>query len=146
MDMKAGAESGWDFTTRWIFDNKGSPYANLSHIQTRRNVPADLNAFLYMDFMTMYKMFLKLNMQRKAHYYYELGQEWKRNIEKFLWCEEDGIWYDYDLKLEKHRRYFYMSNFTPLWAKAMELSDMNNRIPRILQYIITNGILGMQKL
>ncbi|ELW63221.1 Trehalase [Tupaia chinensis] len=43
-ELKAGAESGWDFSSRWLV---GGPNPNaLSSIRTSRLVPVDLNAFL----------------------------------------------------------------------------------------------------
>lgn len=43
-ELKAGAESGWDFSSRWLI---GGPNPNLlSSIRTSKLVPVDLNAFL----------------------------------------------------------------------------------------------------
>ena len=41
-DLRAGAESGWDFSSRWLADP-----GDLSTIRTTRIVPVDLNALLY---------------------------------------------------------------------------------------------------
>lgn len=41
-DLRAGAESGWDFSSRWLADP-----ADLSTIRTTRIVPVDLNSLLY---------------------------------------------------------------------------------------------------
>ncbi|MCA8902558.1 MAG: alpha,alpha-trehalase TreF [Hyphomonas sp.] len=41
-DLRAGAESGWDFSSRWLTDPD-----DLSTIRTTRIVPVDLNALLY---------------------------------------------------------------------------------------------------
>lgn len=43
-ELKAGAESGWDFSSRWLVG--GLTPNPLSSIQTSRFVPVDLNAFL----------------------------------------------------------------------------------------------------
>lgn len=40
-ELKAGAESGWDFSSRWLRDP-----GSLSSIRTSKFVPVDLNAFL----------------------------------------------------------------------------------------------------
>lgn len=43
-ELKAGAESGWDFSSRWLV---GGPNPDsLSSIRTSKMVPVDLNAFL----------------------------------------------------------------------------------------------------
>ena len=43
-ELKAGTESGWDFSSRWLV--KGPNPNLLSSIQTSKLVPVDLNAFL----------------------------------------------------------------------------------------------------
>lgn len=41
-DIASAAESGWDFSSRWLADGH-----TLASIQTTRVIPADLNAFLF---------------------------------------------------------------------------------------------------
>ncbi len=41
-DLRAGAESGWDFSSRWLDDPR-----RLSSIRTTAILPSDLNAFLF---------------------------------------------------------------------------------------------------
>lgn len=43
-ELKSGAESGWDFSSRWLVG--GPDPDSLSSIRTSRMVPVDLNAFL----------------------------------------------------------------------------------------------------
>jgi alpha,alpha-trehalase len=42
-DIASAAESGWDFSSRWMSDPRGG----LAMLRTTRIIPADLNAFLY---------------------------------------------------------------------------------------------------
>lgn len=90
--MKSGAESGWDFTSRWIFDKQGEPSNTLSNIQTRRNIPVDLNSFLYKAFQTMGKFYLILQQDQSANYWMNMAEKWKIAIENILYNEEDGMW------------------------------------------------------
>jgi alpha,alpha-trehalase len=41
-DIASAAESGWDFSSRWMADGH-----SLSSLRTSSILPADLNAFLY---------------------------------------------------------------------------------------------------
>jgi alpha,alpha-trehalase len=41
--LASAAESGWDFSTRWL----GRSSTSLSSIKTSRIIPVDLNVFLY---------------------------------------------------------------------------------------------------
>lgn len=43
-ELKAGAESGWDFSSRWLVRDQNPDL--LSSIRTSKLVPVDLNAFL----------------------------------------------------------------------------------------------------
>ncbi|KAJ2795272.1 hypothetical protein H4R21_005176 [Coemansia helicoidea] len=46
-DLAAAAESGWDFSTRWVRDPDAPRAVVLQTIRTSQVVPADLNAILY---------------------------------------------------------------------------------------------------
>jgi alpha,alpha-trehalase len=39
-------------------------------------------------------------------------------IYKVLWNNDQGAWFDYDLRLKKQRLNFYPSNVSPLWAEC----------------------------
>lgn len=57
-ELKAGAESGWDFSSRWLI---GGPNPNsLSGIRTSKLVPVDLNAFLCQAEELMSKFYSRL--------------------------------------------------------------------------------------
>ena len=45
-NIKAGAESGWDFSYRWCITNNRSEMPNLLNISTQYIIPVDLNAIL----------------------------------------------------------------------------------------------------
>jgi len=45
-EIRSGAETGWDFSSRWIFPNSSSSYP-LSNISTSLTIPVELNCFLY---------------------------------------------------------------------------------------------------
>lgn len=90
--MKSGAESGWDFTARWFFGKDGEISDKIQHIQTRRNIPVDLNAFLYKGFTVMYKFYMIIRKPEDANYWLNLSESWKDAIENVFYNEEDGMW------------------------------------------------------
>lgn len=53
MDLKAGAESGWDFTSRWYIDGDGHNNGTLRDTRTSQILPADLNALLCLSEKTL---------------------------------------------------------------------------------------------
>lgn len=92
VNLKSGAESGWDFTSRWIFDDKGEPSSDLRLIHTRRNIPVDLNSFLYKAFAHMGRFYMILHQEQPSSYWVQMAEKWKSAINKILYHEEDGIW------------------------------------------------------
>jgi alpha,alpha-trehalase len=81
INMKSGAESGWDFSSRWFIVDEGHNEGNLSHISTRNVVPVDLNAFVCMNARMLSEMFRKVGDDRKAQMYHDKYIEWKRAIQ-----------------------------------------------------------------
>ena len=52
-ELKAGAESGWDFSSRWFAGNKDSNDATLKDIYTSAVIPTDLNALMCLNEYTL---------------------------------------------------------------------------------------------
>ncbi|KAJ8927272.1 hypothetical protein NQ314_020275 [Rhamnusium bicolor] len=139
-NLKGAAESGWDFSSRWIFDNKGGVNANLTRIQTSRIVPVDLNAYLCKAFEELSRFYLLLGNQAKSKQWQEKVDSWKKSIELVLYDKKDGIWYDYDISLSRLRKYFFPSNFAPLWTESYERHLGKLYGSRAAKYIRNQGI------
>nr|QUU43766.1 trehalase [Trichogramma dendrolimi] len=115
-NVKAGAETGWDFSARWFVDAKGEPSLDLADITTEDIIPVDLNSFLEQNARTLARYNRKKNNFKKMKYYTSVAKEYRRGIDEVLWNEVDGIWYDWDTKHHKPRRLFYATNLTPLYT------------------------------
>lgn len=134
-DVKSAAESGWDFSSRWFIDGKGGNTGNLTNIHTKDIIPVDLNAIFANALQTMaYFRGILIYPRKGAHWAY-LAKQWRNNINEVLWNDEDGVWYDYDLKNNIHRKYFYPTNLSPLWMGAVEKSLIRGYAPRVLGYL-----------
>ncbi|CAH0564209.1 unnamed protein product [Brassicogethes aeneus] len=118
-DLKSGAESGWDFSTRWIFQDD-TKKTNLSDIKTRRNIPVDLNAFLQRAFADLGELYKKIGNYKKSKEWRNYASLWNRNINTVLYDEKDGIWYDYDNVKGVLKKGFYPSNFAPLFSMSYD--------------------------
>lgn len=90
-DIRAAAESGWDFSGRWFKD-----HGNMSSIHTTEIIPIDLNALLYHHEMLLAEAYeLTGNSELHAHYLMAAGRR-KNALQKYMWDEEDGFFHDYD--------------------------------------------------
>ncbi|KAJ0171158.1 hypothetical protein K1T71_013357 [Dendrolimus kikuchii] len=133
-ELKAAAESGWDFSSRWfIFNdtNKG----NLTHLKTRSIIPVDLNAIICWNAKLMVDFHTKLGNIPKAQYYRNVHAEFMEAIEQVLWHEDVGAWLDYSLESNRKRDYFYPSNISPLWAGCYDKERRDYYVNRVINYL-----------
>jgi len=95
-NIRAAAESGWDFSTRWM-DTTGK----LETIQTTNIIPIDLNCLLYHLELDVAKSYSVQGNEAKYKYYYNKAQQRKIAIQKYCWSPKQGWFMDYNWK-EKH--------------------------------------------
>lgn len=143
-NLKSGAESGWDFSSRWFFDSQGGNEAGLSGIALSRIIPVDLNSYLCRSFQILAKFYNILGDSKGCLYWNRKTCYWKQAISDVLWNEQDGIWYDFDIKLGKQRKYYYPSNLAPLWTEAFSAHDGKRLGKRALNYLKKHKILDFQ--
>ena len=96
-DLRAAAESGWDFSSRWLGDN-----ATLTTIRTTDIIPVDLNSLLFQLEKTIAK---GCAVQREFACTASFTQEAERRavaINRVLW-HADGYYADYDWRLQRVR-------------------------------------------
>uniref|UniRef100_A0A8C5LB62 Trehalase n=1 Tax=Jaculus jaculus TaxID=51337 RepID=A0A8C5LB62_JACJA len=138
-ELKAGTESGWDFSSRWLV---GGPNPDLlSSIRTSKLVPVDLNAFLCQAEELMSKFYSILGNDAQATTYRNLRAQRLAAMEAILWDEQKGAWFDYDWQNRKKNVEFYPSNLTPLWAGCFSNPDVADKA---LKYLEDSKILTYQ--
>lgn len=91
-DVRAAAESGWDFSSRWLAAGKG-----LESIRTTRLVPVDLNSLIYGLEMQIASESTALGDKEAATAYAQRAERRAAAIHAFLWDEQAGHYVDYDL-------------------------------------------------
>ena len=90
-DIRAAAESGWDFSSRWCRDGK-----SLATINTTDIVPVDLNSLLHHLESTIAEFYFAEGMDEKALLFDERALKRKAAIEKWLWSKKEQFYVDYD--------------------------------------------------
>lgn len=100
----------------------------------------DLNAFLCKSFRLLSEFYGKVGNSAKQEQWASQAQQWQKNIEMFLYNEDDGIWYDFDYDLQRQRQYFFASNFAPLWADCYDLSKKVEQGKKAAAYFVKTGL------
>jgi alpha,alpha-trehalase len=94
-ELRAGAESGWDFSSRWFGDGR-----TLATIRTTRLVPVDLNSLMVGMEQAIAANCATLGDRPCATRFERLAATRAAAIRRYLW-NPDGFFADYDLD---HRR------------------------------------------
>lgn len=97
-DLRAAAESGWDFSSRWFGDA-----GTLGSIRTTRLLPIDLNSLLYGLECAIVAGADAQGETTLASDFRERAQLRAQAIERYFWNEDAGYYADYDLDLAETR-------------------------------------------
>jgi len=110
--IRAAAESGWDFSSRWFADEQ-----NIETICTCNMVPVDLNCLLYNLEKTLAKAFYLKNEQSNGINYSKKASKRQDAIQKYLWIEQEKIFTDYNMITKKPNQVVNMSMVYPMVFK-----------------------------
>ncbi len=111
-NLRAGAESGWDFSSRWFSDT-----VNLATIETIHIVPVDLNGLLHAYELVLEKAAAYIGKQADAKFYKEKAAERKRSILKYCWNSRLNYFFDYDSKRQRTTDKWSLAGTMPLFVK-----------------------------
>jgi alpha,alpha-trehalase len=90
-NVRAAAESGWDFSGRWFADGK-----SLATIHTTDIVPVDLNSLLYNIEMTIAGCLAMRRDETGRQRFLLLARLRAKALNDYCWSEGDGFYMDYD--------------------------------------------------
>ncbi|EEB13930.1 Trehalase precursor, putative [Pediculus humanus corporis] len=139
-ELKAAAETGWDFSSRWFIKN-GTNKGNLTDTKTKYIVPVDLNSILYWNAKLLCYFSKMVGNITKANYYESKASEILKAVTEVLWVDEVGAWLDYDLINEKERDYFFPTNMAPLWTGCYDESKKEYIVGKVMKYIQQKQIM-----
>lgn len=91
-DLRAGAESGWDFGSRWLRDGK-----TLASIHTTEIVPIDLNSLLWFTEKAIARRCAGLGDQPCAVDFTSRAQRRAAAIDRYLWFAAEDRFGDWDV-------------------------------------------------
>jgi alpha,alpha-trehalase len=110
-ELRAGAESGWDFSSRWF-----SAPLNLETIQTTDFIPVDLNALLYHLESLIAELSLASGASNEARDFLKLAEKRKQSVSKYLWDEMSATFRDYNWKRQAISPRVTVAMVTPLFV------------------------------
>ncbi len=126
-DLRAAAESGWDFSSRWLGDEH-----HLTTIRTTAIVPIDLNSLLYGMERAIASGCAAAHEPACARAFTARARRRRRAIDRYLWDRRLGYFSDYDWRSGRRTDELTAATLYPLFvglANARE-ADSVARVAR----------------
>jgi len=109
--IRAAAESGWDFSSRWFADK-----LTLDTICTTDILPVDLNCIMLHIEGTLERFYTVLGRDEEAQAMRKAHERRARGIQAIFWNEEHQFYFDFNWVLQKHTGVWSVAGVFPLFA------------------------------
>src|SRR5437763_10494593 len=108
-------ESGFDISFRF------GPYGAATH----HYAPVCLNSLLFKTEKDLQGMSQLLGKNNDAQEWRKLAEARQKAVQKYLWDEQQGLFFDYNFEAGKRSEYRYATTFYPLWAGLATQAQAN---------------------
>ncbi|AKR49256.1 MULTISPECIES: alpha,alpha-trehalase TreF [Acetobacter] len=117
-DLRAAAESGWDFSSRWLADGK-----TLTTIQTTSLLTIELNCLMVHLDQTLSHAYALNGQEDKAAYYAQQAEILRSGINRFLWNEKQGAYFDYNWRTGRQTDILSIATSMPLFLHQASVNQ-----------------------
>lgn len=124
-------ESGFDITNRF-----GPFSADILHY-----APVCLNVLLYQMEQDLTHFYQLLDRQWDAQIWQARAQHRHQLINRYLWDDEAGLYYDYNAHTEQRRPYDFVTTFMPLWAGLASPYQAMRVVDNLYKFEAPGGLL-----
>lgn len=134
-ELASGAETGWDFSSRWLKDHE-----TLHTIMASQIIPVDLNCIMHRMEKNLNEFHTTLNQNHLALKYEKAIESRQEGITAILWNATENNWKDYLLDRNAQSSVISISNYFPLWSQSF---DINNKhiTHSILKSLQSSGLI-----
>ncbi len=137
LHLRAAAESGWDFSSRWFKDPD-----DIKTIHTADIIPVDLNSLLYMLEETIadgYSTFLHPIMVRR---YRKKAAQRKAAMNQYLWSDKKQFFVDYNFHTRRRTGVLSLAAVFPLYTGIASKEQAAAVAYRLKEdFLKTNGLV-----
>ncbi|SFV31018.1 alpha,alpha-trehalase TreA [Thermoflavifilum thermophilum] len=114
-NIRAAAESGMDFSSRWFADNR-----SLGTIITTHLIAVDLNCLLYHLEKTIARSYAVTGNYLQQKQYEHLAELRKQHLLKYCWDAQQQAFTDYDFTQKKYSPRISLASMYPLFFKLAD--------------------------
>ena len=144
--LRAAAESGWDFSSRWFKDKN-----DFATIHTTDIIPVDLNCLLVNLEKTIANAFRLSGNLPVAEKFEKIAYRRSESIETYCWNEKEGFYFDYDYIENRQKDSFTVAAAFPLFFEIASKAQAD-KVARVMEekllspggFITTNETTNQQ--
>ena len=116
-EIAAAAESGWDFSSRWMADGQ-----NLHRARTSEILPVDLNSIMYRFETNLQQLHAMSGDSLSAMQYAAAARKRQQAMAQLMWSDSRRQWIDFHWPTSQPLTSAptSSSNWLPLWAGAFD--------------------------
>jgi alpha,alpha-trehalase len=120
-DIRAAAESGWDFSSRWLADSR-----TLATIDTTDIVPIDLNSLLFGLEQAIHSGCDRAGDEGCAREFARRAAQRQAAIDRYLWDERRGVYLDYQRRTKARVPRLSAAALYPLFLAVASAPQANS--------------------
>jgi alpha,alpha-trehalase len=133
-NLRSGAESGWDFSSRWFADEK-----TIATIQTTDIIPVDLNCLLYNLEMVIAKGKMLTRGEIASSKYKNIAARRKAAILKYCWNAAANYFCDFNIITKQKKSNITAAGLYPLFVKIATAAQAAGVTTTATKYLLKPG-------
>lgn len=134
LDIRAAAESGWDFSSRWLKDP-----TDMGTIHTTDIIPVDLNCLLYDLEQTIATSYRILKQSILAGRYEARAQRRAVALRTYCWSESEGFFFDYDFMTGAQTDSHNLAGAYPLYSNLASPEEARQVAEKLRRDFLKDG-------
>lgn len=134
LHLRAGAESGWDFSSRWFLDPM-----DIGTIHAADIIPVDLNCLLYQLEQTIAESYRLIKNPLLAKKFQGLAERRLNAIQKYCWDESEQFFIDYNFHHNQPSGQLSLAGVFPLYARVATKQQADAVASRIKKDFLKSG-------
>lgn len=141
LNLRAGAESGWDFSSRWLGKS-----GELDGIETTNILPVDLNSLLYKLEMTIAEVYTLIRQPLLARRFRHAAERRAEMIDRYFWAPKKQFYFDYDNLSRRQTSVRSLAALYPLFvgvASDVQAAAVASDVQR--SFLKTGGLVATTK-
>ena len=133
-NIRAAAESGWDFSSRWCADGN-----TLGSLNTVDIIPVDLNSLIYHLERTLARAYEVAGDAGKQGYYQRCADERAMLINTYCWDAKKGFYADFNFREERSCSVLSLAGMYPLFFEIADRDRAGLTVTRIKRDFLKKG-------